>query len=145
MINSNTLFNSTRLSSIAGNEKGNAGYSIKIPNNIDKKLIKNKMTQDEYLSLLVFAKHLPRGKQELKLNYPELRDQLIADNQTGKSSLNQVSGLRRGGIVASKGTKALNLKAHLLTIKNTNRNQTTPIPNVDYPYWKNSFDLKKKM
>ena len=114
MINQNTLFNSTRLMSISGKEIGNEGKKMKIPDNVEKRMKKNKMSQDEYLSLLVFAKHLPRGRQELKLNYPELRDQLIADNQTGKSSLSQTSGLRRGGIVASKGPKALNLKGHLM-------------------------------
>lgn len=29
----------------------------------------------------------------------------------------------------------------MLNIKNKNRNQTTPVPNVNYPYFKNSFKV----
>ena len=145
-ITANTLYNATRINSIAGKEIGNAGKNVpvvaKIAPNIKAKMEKNKITEDEYLSLLVYAKHLPRGKQELKLNYKELRDQLISDHQEGKESLNVVNGLRRGGMVAKKGLKkGMSLKEHLLTIKNKNRNQTAPIPNVPYPYFKNSFKV----
>lgn len=146
MINQQTLFNSTRINSIAGNLKGRAGGNVPQVAKIDQttlaKLKKNKMTEDEYLSLLVYAKHLPRGKQELKLNYNTLRDQLISDNQEGKSALNVTSGLRKGGMVSIKGlTKGMSLKEHLLTIKNKNRNQTKPIPFVNYPYFKNDFKV----
>ena len=146
MINQKTLFNSTRINSIAGNLKGNAGGNppqvAKIDQTTLARMKKAKISEDEYLSLLVYAKHLPRGKQELKLNYSTLRDQLIADHQEGKSSLNVVSGLRKGGMISKKGlTKGMSLKEHLLTIKNNNRNPTKPIPNVPYPYFKNNFKV----
>ena len=145
MINTKTLFNAVRINSIAGKEIGNAGKNVpqvaKIDQATRKRMEKNNISEDEYLSLLVYAKHLPRGKQELKLNYATLRDQLIADHQIKKSSLSVTSGLRKGGLVSDKGVKLLNLKGHLLNIKNKNRNQTTPVPNVNYPYFKNSFKV----
>jgi len=142
MITQDTLFNSTRLMSIGGKRQGNGGTPIiEIPKNVLKRMEKNNISEDEYLSLLVFAKHLPRGKQELKLNYKELRDQLISDHQTKGSALNVTSGLRRGGKVSNDGLKAMSLPHHLLNIKNNNRTPTFPIPNVPYPYFKNDFKL----
>ena len=107
-------------------------------------MTKNNITEDEYLSLLVFAKHLPRGKQALKLNYAVLRDQLISDHQTNGSALTARSGLRKGGLVSDKGLKALSLPSHILNIKNKNKNQKFPIPNVPYPYFKNDFNINRK-
>tara|TARA_R110000824_G_scaffold39968_1_gene120244 strand:+ start:340 stop:804 length:465 start_codon:yes stop_codon:yes gene_type:complete len=145
MLNANSLFNSTREMSIGGKRKGNGGTPIiNIPKNVHDKMKKNNITENEYLSLLVFAKHLPRGKQELKLNYKELRNQLISDHQSKKSALTATSGLRKGGKVSSQGLKALSLTDHILTIKNKNRNQTAPIKNVPYPYFKNGFNFGKK-
>lgn len=102
---------------------------------------KNNITEDEYLSLLVFAKHLPRGKQQLKLNYKELRTQLISDHQEKQHALTVRSGLRKGGKVSMKGIKELSLPDHLLNIKNKNRRPKAPINNVPYPYFKNDFTL----
>jgi len=144
-INAQTLYNSVRENSIAGLEQGHGGTSsISIPPNVQKKMEKNNITEDEYLSLLVFAKHLPRGKQALKLNYPELRDQLLSDHQEKKSSMTIRSGLRKGGLVSSQGLKALTLPDHLLNIKNKNRTPTFPVANVPYPYFKNSFSFGTK-
>tara|TARA_B100000780_G_scaffold271249_1_gene231981 strand:+ start:1973 stop:2440 length:468 start_codon:yes stop_codon:yes gene_type:complete len=142
MLTANTLFNSTRIMSIGGKEIGNGGTgSMNIPKNVRVKMEKNNVTEDEYLSLLVFAKHLPRGKQQLKLNYKELRNQLISDHQEKKSALTATSGLRKGGKVSTNGIKALTLPDHILNIKNKNRRPTFPINNVPYPYFKNDFTL----
>lgn len=151
MINQKTLFNSTRVNSIGGLEIGHGGGNVpvnpKIDNATRKKMEKNKITEDEYLALLVYAKHLPRGKQQLKLNYSELRDQLISDHQEGKNALNVRTGLRAGGMVSKKGlVKGMTLPEHILTIKNKNRNKNITslgqaIPFVNYPYFKNSFKV----
>lgn len=67
MINTKTLFNAVRINSIAGKEIGNAGKNVpqvaKIDQATRKRMEKNNISEDEYLSLLVYAKHLPRGKQ----------------------------------------------------------------------------------
>ena len=140
-----TLFNSTRINSIGGFEQGHGGTSeMKIPDRTRKKMEKNNITEDEYLSLLVFAKHLPRGKQQLKLDYPVLRDQLLSDHQNKKSALTVTSGTRKGGKIATQGLQALALSDHILSIKNNNRNQTFPINNVPYPYFKNDFSFNSK-
>ena len=146
MLTENSLNNARRWNSIGGKRQGHGGTAKvdankNITPDIRKKMEIANISEDEYLNLLVFAKHLPRGKRQLSLNYSELRDQLIANEQVGGSRLSDRTGLAKGGNVAKKGIKALTQVEHSLNIKNKNRNQTHPILFTPYPYFKNGFTL----
>jgi len=93
-----------------------------------KKAIKDsKISEVEYLTCLAYAKAQPAGKRQLKLNYPSLR-QMLTSSQPIKRDLTDVSGLSRGGKVASSGNaKLLTHSEHLANIKNNNR-----VVNMDY-------------
>ena len=105
-----------------------------------KKLKKSTMTADEFLQMRAYAKHLPRGKRELKLDYSKLRDMLLSENtDTPEDALTKTAGHQRGGKVAIEGNlKSLSQKDHIITIKNNNRLPWNP----DYPYWRNNYKLK---
>lgn len=136
------LINSIRKQSIMGNRKLTAPIVMTLPKKTMKKLKDSNISTEEFLAMLVYAKHLPRGKRELKLNFKQLREQLISEVQEDKAYLTQMSGLRLGGKVAiTTSTKPLSQLQHIYNIKNKNRNQTNPIPFVPYPYFKNSFKL----
>jgi len=137
------MINSVRSQAIGGFRKFGPPVTIGIPEKTKKALKKADISTDQFLAMLVFAKHLPRGKREIKLNFKELRDQLVSEVQSDEAYLTQVSGLQLGGKVAQQAsTKPLSQMQHIYNIKNKNRNQTKPVPNVDYPYFKNGFILK---
>jgi hypothetical protein len=141
-IKESELIDTVRKMALGGKRNLQTPTTITLPTKLKKELQKADISQDEFLAMLVYAKHLPRGKRELKLNYNELRKQLISQVQDNKAYLTDVAGLRLGGKVSMGGsTKALSQTGHILNIKNNNRNETKPIPNVNYPYFKNSFKL----
>ena len=150
MLTEQSLNNARRWDSIGGFRQGHGGTKqVKIDENTRKKMEKANISEDEYLALLVFAKHLPRGKRELKLNFKELRDQLISNEQTRGSALSDRSGLNKGGKVSISGIKELTQVEHVLNIKNKNRNTLHPILKIQnkelsyipYPYFKNNFTI----
>ena len=106
-----------------------------------------KMSEDEYITMLEYAKYLPRGKRMMKLNYPELRDMMVS-NELMKNPLDVTSGLRKGGKVAFEGTAALSQKEHMLNILNKNKPKNSmykkaklapEYKNGNYSYFKNNF------
>ena len=136
------LITSIRKQAIDGNRQLSKPSVIGLPPKLMKKLEKSQVSTDEFLAMLVYAKHLPRGKRELKLNFAELRKQLISEVQDNKAYLTDVAGLRLGGKVAMKtSTKPLSQMQHILNIKNKNQNKTSPVPFVPYPYFKNGIQL----
>lgn len=110
-----------------------------------KKLEDSKISLDEFIATEQFAKYLPRGNRKLKLNMPELRDDLLS--KQGLYQGTDVNGLRSGGLAArtgnlkappKKATKELSQKAILYSIKNDNRLKTNP----NYTSFKNNISLK---
>tara|TARA_R100001244_G_scaffold55560_1_gene47611 strand:- start:3013 stop:3453 length:441 start_codon:yes stop_codon:yes gene_type:complete len=137
------MINSVRQQAIGGFRKLSRPRTLGIPEKTKKALKKADISVDEFLAMLVYAKHLPRGKRELKLNFKELRDQLVSEVQSDEAYLTQVSGLQLGGKMAQQAsTKPLSQTAHIYNIKNKNRKQSKPVPYVDYPNFKNGFILK---
>ena len=137
------MINSIRQQAIGGYRKLQRPRTVGIPESTKKRLKEADISTDEFLAMLVYAKHLPRGKRELKLNFKELREQLISEVQADAAYLTQVAGLQLGGKMAEQAsTKPLSQQAHIYNIKNKNRKQTKPVPYVDYPYFKNKFILK---
>jgi hypothetical protein len=144
MIPSSQILLNSRKSRIDGKQTYNDS-KFKLSDTKMKKLEDSTMSLDEYIVMEQFAKYLPRGKRKLKLNMPELRDDLLS-----KRNLNQgtdTNGLRSGGLAArtgnlkappKKATKELEQKTMLFTIKNDNRLKTNP----NYTSFKNNISLK---
>jgi hypothetical protein len=140
-INESELINAIRMQSIQGNKNLSKPQTMQLPKKTMKMLKDADVSTDEYLAMLVYAKHLPRGKRELKLNMTELRKQLTSQVQSSEAYLTDVSGLRLGGKVATGGTKFLSQQAHIYNIKNKNQTQTKPVEYTPYSYFKNGFVL----
>ncbi len=101
----------------------------KLPKAVKERLGKSVMSEEAYLSMEQYAKWVPRGKRQLKLNMPELKELLIS-NDLKKTSLTKISGLNSGGKLAfsaNQGTKQvqklLTQQEHIKsnTILNNNR------------------------
>lgn len=136
------MINSVRSQAIGGFRAYGKPNTIAIPKTIQQKLKASAISTEEFLAMLVYAKHLPRGKRELKLNFDDLRKQLLSKIQSDEAYLTQVSGLQLGGKMAMKAsTKPLSQMEHIYNIKNKNRNKSKPVPFVDYPIFKNKFVL----
>lgn len=144
MIPSSQILLNSRKARIDGKQTYN-DPTYKLSDTKMKKLEDSKISLDEFIATEQFAKYLPRGNRKLKLNMPELRDDLLS-----KRGLNQgtdTNGLRSGGLAArtgnlkappKKATKELSQKAMLFTIKNDNRLKTNP----NYTSFKNNISLK---
>ena len=136
------LIHSIRSQAIQGKKHIGPPKKYSLPKTTMQKLKEADISTDEYLAMLVYAKHLPRGKRELKMNFKELRKQLVSEVQDSKAYLTDVSGLQLGGTVAMQGsTKPLSQQAHIYNIKNRARKNTKPVPFVNYPYFKNHFEI----
>ncbi len=91
--------------------------------------------ENELLIMEEYAERLPRGKRQLKLNMPELRDMLIS-NVLESSAGTKTSGINAGGKLSYKEyndkgkntAKLLSMKEHMYTIKNKNKLVTNPNP-----------------
>jgi hypothetical protein len=144
MIPTSQILLQQRKARIDGKETYNAP-TFKITDKQKKMAEDSKLSLDEFIVMEQFAKYLPRGKRKLKLNLPELRDELLS-----KQGINQMTdsyGLRSGGLAALTGnskappkeaTKELDQKAIIYTIRNDNRLPNNPC----YTSFKNNFSLK---
>ena len=91
--------------------------------------------EDELVIMEAYAERLPRGKRQLKLNVPELRDMLIS-KVLEQSAGTKTSGINAGGKLSYKEyndqgkntAKLLSMKEHMYTIKNKNKLSTNPNP-----------------
>lgn len=101
----------------------------KLPKAVKERLGKSVMSEEAYLSMQQYAKWLPRGRRQMKLNMPELKE-LLVSNDLKKTSLTKISGLNSGGKLAfgaNQGTKQvqklLTQQEHIKTntIMNNNR------------------------
>ena len=122
---------------------------ITLPKRVRQAIATNRITEDEYVAMLTYQRLLPRGKRKLKLNYPELRDQLIAVQEIG-APLTDSSGLNDGGKLSLgmpvKKLKEMTQREHNITIKNKNRvfspeNATPDGKNPNPTSWKNTLKI----
>jgi len=119
--------------------------TYKIDERLQKKIDESPLDLDTFIAMEQFSKYLPRGKRQLKLNLPELRNELLS-----KSDINQLTdtdGLRSGGLASftgnnkappKKATKLLDQKTINYNIKNKNKLSTNPNPTS----FKNTFSLR---
>lgn len=147
MITSSDVFLQVRSNSVAGmhDPSKEIYHNSKLPMNIAKKVEKSNIDEQQFLTMSAYAKWLPHGKRQLKLNYPELRDMLVATDLT-KAPLTKESGLNSGGKIAMDGLKAMSQKEHMTTILNTNRVRNDSVNyggfNPSYTSFKNKLELK---
>ena len=134
MISSKNLLTNARKSEIGGYKTYKAGKG-KMTDKMQEKIKDSTITLDEFIAMEQFAKYLPRGKRKLKLNMPELRNELLS--KPNVNQMTDVSGLRNGGLAArtgnlkappKKATQELDQRTILYTIKNNNRLKTNPNP-----------------
>lgn len=159
MISSNTVYLKVAKESIGGNQNLNATQTI--PKLTEKELEnkgKARITEDEYIAMEQFAKLLPRGNRQLRLNLPELKDEMLSNPKL--EPMTDTSGLKTGGIASVefngnakksvKKIKEMKQKDFKVSIKNNNR-VTAPENysstnlngyNPDYTSFKNNFILR---
>ncbi len=134
MITSKNLLTNARKSELGGYKTYKAG-SGKMTDKMQEKIKESTITLDEFIAMEQFAKYLPRGHRKLKLNMPELRNELLS--KSGVNQMTDISGLRSGGLAArtgdgkappKKATKELDQRTILYTIKNNNRLKGNPNP-----------------
>jgi hypothetical protein len=92
------------------------------------------ISQDEMIILKEYAKALPSGNRQLKLNMTELKNTLLS-NQLIKDPLTKTSGENRGGNTSLK----LKTQGEYIqqTIKNKNKLKTNP----NYTSFRNNISL----
>ncbi len=134
MIPSSQILLQQRKARIDGKETYKAP-AYKLDNNKMKMLEDSSMTLDEFIAMEEFATYLPRGHRKLKLNMPELRDDLLS--KRGVNQMTDKDGLRSGGMAArtgnmkappKKATQELDQKTIIYNIKNKNKLKTNPNP-----------------
>jgi hypothetical protein len=144
MIPTSQILLQQRKARIDGKQTYKTDILGKVPSKVEEALKESTLTLDSYIAMNQFAKFLPRGKRNLSLNIPELRDELLS--RQGVFQMTDSSGLRSGGLAAmtgnlkappKKATKELSQSTILYTIKNKNRLKTNP----NYTSWKNNVSI----
>ena len=154
MLNNNLYLNVSK-QSIAGKHDLSKSDKerVKLDGKIKEKIQQSRIDENDYIAMEQFAKLLPRGKRKLKLNMPELREEVMSNPKL--EPLTDLAGLKNGGLVsykmngnAVKGSKKINelqQKDFSLTIKNNNRvsNEVNLNngKNPNYSSFKNKFML----
>ena len=140
---SSTILLNQRRSELGG-KKNYKAPTFKLSKDMEKRLEGSPLSLDSFISMEQFATFLPRGKRKLKLNMPELRNELLS--KRGVNQMTDTSGLRNGGLAAlsgnkkappKKATQELTQKTILYNIKNKNKLASNPNPTS----FKNKFKL----
>ena len=155
MLSHNSLYLNISKQSIDGKQDLSKSDKerVKLSSKIKEKIEQSRIDENDYIAMEEFAKLLPRGKRKLKLNMPELRDEVMSNPKL--EPLTDVSGLKNGGLVSyqmngnavngSKKIKDLQQKDFSLTIKNNNRVSSDVNlnngKNPNYSSFKNKFML----
>lgn len=136
-ISGNQIFLQVKKESVGGFEKGqpmnnfqgmpSKATNLGVNNN---KTTDDKITQDEMIINEQYAQYLPRGKRQLKLNVPELRNAVVA-NDLIAAPLTKTSGRNLGGNMSLKPNVLPNPKTqkeYINTILNKNKLPNNPNP-----------------
>ena len=159
MITSNTVYLKVSKESIGGKQDINASQDI--PKLTEKELENRgraRISQEEYIVMEQFATLLPKGNRKLRLNMPELKDEMLSNPKL--QPMTDTSGLKTGGLASTefngnakksvKKIKEMEQKDFKVSIKNNNR-VTAPENysstnlngyNPDYTSFKNNFILR---
>jgi len=155
MLSHNSLYLNINKQSIDG--KQDLGKSdkerVKLDTKTKDKIALSRIDENDYIAMEEFARLLPRGKRKLKLNMPELREEVMSNPKL--EPLTDISGLKNGGLVSykmngnavkgSKEIKDFQQKDFSLTIKNNNRVKSDVNlnngKNPNYSSFKNKFML----
>jgi hypothetical protein len=132
-----TIYLQVKRESVAGFEKGQPLNNYQgIPSgkttmvNNEQKTSMDEITQDEMIINEQYAQYLPRGKRQLKLNLPELRTAVLA-NDLISAPLTKTSGRNAGGNMSLKPDVLPNPKTqkeYINTILNKNKLPDNPNP-----------------
>lgn len=126
-----------RKDSVNGLRLGNdTAITNPLPSKPESPEVQSKFTQDEMIVLENYAQYLPRGKRQLKLNIPELRDALLSKDLIS-APLTKTSGLNRGGLLSITTKKPKTQTEYLATIQNKNNLKTNP----NFTGFKNDFKI----
>ena len=127
MLSHNSLYLNINKQSIDGKQDLSKSDKerVKLSSKTKEKIQQSRIDENDYIAMEEFAKLLPRGKRKLKLNMPELRDEVMSNPKL--EPLTDISGLKNGGLVSykmngnavkgSKKIKDLQQKDFSLTIK----------------------------
>ena len=135
-ISNEKVYLNVKKNSVGGFQNPTLGKPEKLVDNKDKGKTKSEITQDEMIVMEEYAKYLPRGKRQLKLNVKELRNTVLA-NDLMAAPLTKTSGLNRGGNLSLVGGKPKEQKEYLYTIQNKNKLPNNPNPTS----FKNNFKI----
>ena len=136
-ISNDKVYLNVKKNSVGGFQNPTLGKPEKlVDNDKDKEKSKSEITQDEMIVMEEYAKYLPRGKRQLKLNVKELRNTVLA-NDLMAAPLTKTSGLNRGGNLSLVGGKPKEQKEYLYTIQNKNKLPNNPNPTS----FKNNFKI----
>ena len=136
-ISNEKVYLNVKKNSVGGFQNPTLGKPEKlVDNDKDKEKGKSEITQDEMIVMEEYAKYLPRGKRQLKLNVKELRNTVLA-NDLMAAPLTKTSGLNRGGNLSLVGGKPKEQKEYLYTIQNKNKLPNNPNPTS----FKNNFKI----
>ena len=144
MIPSKTILLQSRKAKIDGKQTYQA-KKLPMSDKQKKRIEDSNISLDEFIIMEEFAQYLPRGHRKLKLNLPELRDDLLS--KKGVNQMTDSDGLRSGGLAARTGnlkappkeaTKELDQKTVIYTLKNNNKLKSNP----NYTSFKNNISLK---
>jgi len=111
------------------NYQGTPSSKTTMVNN-EQKTSMDEFTQDEMIINEQYAQYLPRGKRQLKLNLPELRTAVLA-NDLISAPLTKTSGRNAGGNMSLKPDVLPNPKTqkeYINTILNKNKLSQNPNP-----------------
>jgi len=138
-ISNERVYLNVKKNSVGGYQNPTLGNPEKLVDNNkdkDKGKVKSEISQDEMIVMEEYAKYLPRGKRQLKLNVKELRNTVLA-NDLMAAPLTKTSGLNRGGNLSLVGGKPKQQKEYLYTIQNKNKLANNPNPTS----FKNNFKI----
>ncbi len=135
-IDDNQIFLSVKKKSVGGFEEPKLGKPEDLKKEKGNEPKEDKISQDEMIVLEEYAKYLPSGKRQLKLNIPELRNTVLANDLMAISGT-KTSGLNQGGNLSLKGGFPKDQKEYIFSIKNKNKLPQNPNPTS----FKNDFKL----
>ena len=136
-IDDNQIFLSVKKKSVGGFENPKLGKPDELKTEKGNEPKEDKISQDEMIVLEEYAKYLPSGKRQLKLNIPELRDTVLSNDLMAIGST-KTSGLNQGGNLSLKGGfPPKDQKEYIFSIKNKNKLPQNPNPTS----FKNDFKL----
>lgn len=136
-ITNKDIYTQVRKNSVNGLRLGNdPAIANPLPSKPKEPEVESKFSLDEMILLENYAQYLPRGKRQLKLNIPELRDAVLSKDLIS-APLTKTSGLNRGGLLSITTKQPKTQIEYLATIQNKNNLKTNP----NFAGFKNDFKI----